>query len=67
MSKKTSLSTAIALSLGTSAVQAAKFNMTFMDFIGTSDDNFNVVGTVDTTNGGSGSFNSGGILFWAEF
>ncbi len=56
MLKKTTLSAAVVLTLGTGAAQAAKFNMTFMDFPGAV--NPNVVGTADT-GAGTGTFTSG--------
>ena len=56
MLKKLTLTAAVALSLGTSAAQAAKFNITFMDFPGVQ--NPNVVGTADTGTG-TGTFTSG--------
>ena len=63
MFKKTTLSAAIILSLSTGAAQAAKFNITFMDFPGMQ--NPDVVGTVDT-GAGTGKFTSGGTPFFGH-
>ena len=63
MLKKSTLTAAVALSLGTSAAQAAKFTMTFMDFPGAQ--NSTVVGTVDTS-AGTGTYNSGATPFFGH-
>ena len=63
MLKKSTLTAAIALTLGTGAAQAASFTMTFMDFPGAP--NSTVVGTVDTT-AGSGTFTSGATPFFGH-
>ena len=63
MLKKSTLTAAVALSLGTGAAQAAKFNMTFMDFPGAQ--NITVVGTIDTS-AGTGTYNSGETPFFGH-
>ncbi len=63
MLKKSTLTAAIALTLGTGAAQAASFNMTFMDFPGAQ--NSTVVGTADTA-AGSGTFTSGATPFFGH-
>ncbi len=63
MLKKSALTAAVALTLGTGAAQAASFNMTFMDFPGAP--NTTVSGTADT-GAGTGSFNSGSTPFFGQ-
>ncbi len=63
MIKKTTLTAAIALCLGTGGAQAASFNMTFMDFPGAP--NTTVSGTADT-GAGTGSFTSGSTPFFGH-
>ncbi len=63
--KKRTLVAGIAAILCQNPAQAVVFNMTFMDYVGNSS-NPNVVGTVGTAAGGSGSFSSGGTLFFGH-
>ena len=63
MLKKSAMTEAVALGLGAGSVQAASFDMTFMDFPGST--NSTVVGTVDTT-AGTGTFTSGATPFFGH-
>jgi hypothetical protein len=63
MLKKSAMSAAVALGMGTGAAQAVVWNMTFMDFPGAQ--NTTVAGTADT-GAGTGVFNSGGTPFFGH-
>ena len=63
MLKKSTLLSAVALSLGTGAASAATFQMTFMDFPGAQ--NTTVVGTFDTT-AQTGTITSGTTPFFGH-
>ena len=63
MLKKSAMTAAVALGLGTGAAQAAQWNMTYMDFPGSP--NSTVVGTADT-GAGTGTFTSGSTPFFGH-
>jgi hypothetical protein len=63
MLKKSSLSAAVALGLGSGAAQAATWNITFMDFPGAPNTTVSTTSVVDTA-AGSGQFNSGSTPFF---
>ena len=67
MLKKSALTAAVALTLGSGAAQATQFNMITFDFSGTLSDHTGIAGTANiiggTANVGSGTFTSNGNLF----
>ena len=65
MLKKSALTAAVAMGLGTGAAQAAQFNITFMDFPGSLNPNVVTTTVVDTATG-TGAFTSGATPFFGH-
>ena len=65
MLKKSALTAAVALSLGTGAAQAAQWDITFMDFPGSPNNTVSTTSNVDTI-AGTGQFNSGSTPFFGQ-
>ena len=65
MLKKSTLTAAVALSLGAASVQAATWDITFMDFPGSPNNTVSTPSLVDTA-AGTGVFNSGSTPFFGQ-